>query len=274
MTTKKQSALNTLKIRKNKIKKGATPLQMLTCYDYQTARMLNETDVDLLLVGDSVGNVVLGYETTVQVTIDEMKIFSAAVKRGAPNKFIVADLPFGTYATVDDGIKNAIELFQYSKAEAIKLEGAYPHHLELIQRLTQTGIPVMGHLGLTPQSVYELGGYYMHGKTDKSAKKLVQEAIALQEAGCFSIVLECVSSDLATKITEMLDIPTIGIGAGELTDGQVLVINDLLHLGPERPPKFCQPVANLFELKKSLIQDYLKSRIAPFIEEQPPLPLQ
>lgn len=266
--------LTTLKIKKNKIKKDCMPLQMLTCYDYQTARMLSETEVDMLLVGDSLGNVVLGYDTTVEVTLDEMKVFGAAVRRGAPEKFIVVDLPFGTYSTLESGLKNAIELFQYTKADALKLEGAFPHQLEIVSRLAQTGIPVMGHLGLTPQSVFELGGYYTHGKSDASAKKLIAEARALQDAGAFSIVLECVTSDLATKITDMLTIPTIGIGSGELTDGQVLVINDLLHLGPDRPPKFCTPIAHMYDLKKKYINEYLSYNKAPFVENQPPLPLQ
>lgn len=148
-----------------------SPLQMLTCYDFQTAQLLDETDIDLLLVGDSLGNVILGYETTVEVSLEEMIVFSSAVKRGAKNKFVVADLPFGTYSTFESGIENANKLFQRSKAEAIKLEGASEHHLKLIKRLTETGVPVMGHIGLTPQSVHELGGYYIHGK-DEDSKEL------------------------------------------------------------------------------------------------------
>lgn len=232
---------------------------MLTCYDFQSAQMLNETEVDFLLVGDSLGNVMLGYDTTVPVRLEEMKIFSAAVKRGAPNKFVVADLPFGSYSTLEQGIQSATELFQYSQVESIKLEGAFPYQLELIQRLTQIGIPVMGHIGLTPQSVHELGGYYVHGKNEDSAKKLLAEAMNLQKAGAFAIVLECVKEEIATLITNELSIPTIGIGAGNKTDGQVLVLNDLLQLGPNRPPKFCTPIANLFKTKSELISNYLNN---------------
>ncbi|OUR98592.1 3-methyl-2-oxobutanoate hydroxymethyltransferase [Halobacteriovorax marinus] len=252
--------LTTLKIKDHKLKEKKVPLQMLTCYDFQTAQMLNQTELDLILVGDSVGNVVLGYDTTIHVSLDEMKIFVAAVKRGAPDKFIVADLPFGSYSTVEQGLTSAVELFQYTGAESVKLEGAFPYQLELIERLTQIGIPVMGHIGLTPQSVHELGGYYVHGKDEDSANKLVQEALKLQKAGCFAVVLECVQKDIATLITNELSIPTIGIGAGDKTDGQVLVFNDLLQMGPKRPPKFCTPVANLFELKKELIEQYLTDK--------------
>ncbi len=233
-------------------------LQMLTCYDYQTALVLDETELDLILVGDSLGNVVLGYETTVEVTLNDMITFGSAVKRGAKNKFVVVDLPFGTYTHFDKGLEAAVELFQKTKAEAVKLEGCHPHHLELIKRLVENGIPVMGHIGLTPQSVHQMGGYYTHGKDSESAEALMEGALKLQEAGIFSLVLECVEKTLAKKITDALEIPTIGIGSGYETDGQVLVINDLLKMGKELPPKFCTPVSDLFELKKNLISAYLE----------------
>ncbi|HLW56119.1 MAG TPA: 3-methyl-2-oxobutanoate hydroxymethyltransferase [Bacteriovoracaceae bacterium] len=232
-------------------------LQMLTCYDFQTAQMLNETDLDLILVGDSLGNVMLGYETTVEVTLEEMIIFSRAVRRGAPDKFLVVDMPFGTYSTMSSGMRNATRLFQETRAQALKLEGAYPYQIKLVERLVQNGIPVMGHIGLTPQSVHQLGGYYTHGKNEDSATRLIREAQALEAAGAFSIVLEMVEKNLAEKITEAVSIPTIGIGAGAGTDGQVLVINDLLKEGPNMPPKFCTPIADFFEQKKTLIQSYL-----------------
>lgn len=249
---------NTRSLRGHKIQKGSTPLQMLTCYDYQTAGLLNESEVDLLLVGDSLGNVILGYETTVEVSLEEMIVFCSAVKRGAPNKFVVADLPFGTYSTFESGIENATKLFQSSKAESVKLEGARPHHLELIKRLTETGIPVMGHIGLTPQSVHEMGGYYVHGKDEKSQERLLKEAADLEKAGVFAIVLECVKEELSKTISESLSIPTIGIGSGDYTDGQVLVLNDLLHMGKNDPPKFCTPVANFYDLKSEAIAKYLE----------------
>lgn len=245
--------LNLRDIKKAKQKK----LQVLTCYDYQTANILNETDLEMILVGDSVGNVILGYETTVEVTVEEMELFGKAVRRGAPDKFLIVDMPFGSYATITQGIKTATRLFQATKAEALKLEGAFPYQLKLIERLTQVGIPVMGHIGLTPQSVHQLGGYYTHGKNQNSADRLMNEAKALEAAGVFCIVLEMVEENLAEEITKTLSVPTIGIGAGKKTDGQVLVINDLLKMGRQMPPKFCTPVADLFETKKSLIQKYL-----------------
>ena len=231
-------------------------LNMLTCYDFQTAQLMNQSSVDMILVGDSLGNVVLGYENTIKVTLNEMTIFSSAVKRGAPDKFVVADLPFGSYSSFEQGLESAKTLFQESGVEAVKIEGAYPWELELIQRLTQIGIPVMGHIGLTPQSVHELGGYYTHGKNTKSAERLFTQAKELEKAGCFALVLECLQSDIATKITHALSIPTIGIGAGDHVDGQVLVINDLLKNSDGKIPSFCQPIADFHSLKKKALTDY------------------
>ena len=252
----KPDKLDTRKIRQ--YKKFERTLHMLTCYDFQMAQILNDSDLELILVGDSLGNVVLGYDHTIPVELSTMILFTKAVKKGAPDKFVIADLPFGSYASLEMGLKNAIELFQKSGAEALKLEGAYPFELELITRLTQIGIPVMGHIGLTPQSVHEQGGYFIHGKDAQAQSKLMKEAVALEVAGCFSIVLECVEEKLAEKITQKVNIPTIGIGSGKKTDGQVLVINDLLQMGKNTPPKFCTPIANLYQTKKKLITDYLK----------------
>jgi 3-methyl-2-oxobutanoate hydroxymethyltransferase len=250
--------LNTRKIKKRKILSGENPLSMLTCYDFQTAQLLNESELDMILVGDSVGNVILGYETTVEVTLSDMITFGRAVKRGAPDKFTVVDLPFGTYASLERGIENAINLFQQTKAEALKLEGASEEFCLLIKRCTQVGIPIMGHIGLTPQSVHQQGGYFTHGKSHPDAERLFLEAKALEEAGCFALVLECVTPELATEITKKINIPTIGIGSGRETDGQVLVINDLLKMGPQRPPNFCHPVADFYELKRQGIELFLK----------------
>ena len=246
----------TKKLKANKAQYSA-PLQMLTCSDFQTAQLFNESSLDLILVGDSVGNVILGYETTVEVSLEEMITFGSAVKRGAPDKFVVVDLPFGTYAQTDSGVRNGLYLFQKTKAEAVKLEGASPEHCETIRILAANGVPVMGHIGLTPQSVHQQGGYYVHGKTQDSANMLFEQALRLQEAGCFAIVLECVEASISKKITDSLSIPTIGIGSGQDVDGQVLVINDLLKMGPTRPPKFCQPVADLYQTRKELIDQYL-----------------
>lgn len=244
-------------LKKHKLNKLGYPLSMLTCYDFQTAQMLDETELDLILVGDSLGNVILGYETTIKVSLDEMIMFSSAVKRGAPNKFVVADLPFGTYSSVEEGVASSKKLFQQSECEAVKLEGAFPYQLELIKRLVQIGIPVMGHIGLTPQSVHEMGGYYIHGKDQRAADELINQAKNLEAAGVFAIVLECVTAPLAQEITNRLDIPTIGIGSGDKTDGQVLVINDLLKMGKEAPPSFCKPMADLYSLRQGLVQKYL-----------------
>ncbi len=248
--------LNVRDIRKSKGQK----LQILTCYDFQTAILLNETDLDMILVGDSVGNVILGYDTTVEVSLEEMIIFGKAVRKGAPEKFLILDMPFGSYSTISQGIKSGTALFQQTKAEALKLEGAFPYQLQLIERLTQTGIPVMGHIGLTPQSVHQQGGYFTHGKTEASATRLMAEAKALEAAGVFSLVLECVEENLATEISKTISIPTIGIGSGKNTDGQVLVINDLLKMGPKTPPKFCPPIADLYAVRKDLIAQYLKDQ--------------
>tara|TARA_B100000925_G_scaffold87749_1_gene63206 strand:- start:88 stop:876 length:789 start_codon:yes stop_codon:yes gene_type:complete len=249
----------TTKKLRNLKKTNGQKLSMLTCYDFQTAQMLNESQVDLILVGDSLGNVILGYDTTVSVTLQEMIIFGSAVKRGAPNKFTVIDLPFGTYATRDLAIKNGLELFQKTKAESLKLEGHSKEILQSIELLTSAGVPIMGHLGLTPQSVHEQGGYFTHGKTSEEEDKIINQAIELENAGVFAIVLECVTSRLAKIIEEKITIPTIGIGSGNGTTGQVLVLNDLLGLGKNDPPSFCQPVSKLFNEKLKLTNTYIES---------------
>lgn len=256
-TEDKIMKLNTKKLRNYKRMGQNKQLEMLTCYDFQTARILDNTSLDLILVGDSVGNVVLGLENTIQVTLEHMITFGAAVKRGAPNKFTIVDLPFGTYSSFEDGIKNASKLFKDTNCEAIKLEGAFPFQIELIQRLTQTGIPIMGHIGLTPQSVHQQGGYYTHGKDIKSKERLLSEAKDLEKAGVFALVLECVDKTVAQEITNDLTIPTIGIGSGKDVDGQVLVTNDLLGMGEAPAPKFCNPMADLYSDKKLLIEKYL-----------------
>lgn len=250
--------LNTRNIGQFKSKAKGHKLSMLTCYDYQTAQLLNATELDLILVGDSLGNVVLGYDTTVEVSLSEMELFGRAVKKGAPNKFVVVDLPFGSYNSFEKSLENATLLFQKTKAEALKLEGAFPYQLEIIKRLTQIGIPVMGHIGLRPQSVHAQGGYYTHGKTTDSAQELIKEALDLEKAGCFAVVLECVAADVADVITSKLKIPTIGIGSGDKVDGHVLVINDLLGFGPQKPPSFCNPIMNLYDQRKGAIDAYLK----------------
>ncbi len=251
--------MNTRKLKSWKSSEKRRPLSMLTCYDFQTAQLLNKTTLDMILVGDSLGNVVLGHDHTTSVSVEEMCIFGAAVKRGAKDIFTIIDMPFGSYATLEQGVQNAIHIFQKTNAEALKLEGAYPYQLELIKRLTEIGIPVMGHIGLTPQSVHQLGGYYTHGKDESSASLLLESALSVEKAGAFSIVFECIEPLLSLQLTKKLNIPTIGIGCGENTDGQVLVINDLLHFGETPPPKFCTPIADLYTLRSQLINKYLLS---------------
>jgi 3-methyl-2-oxobutanoate hydroxymethyltransferase len=257
MEQRVKQQLTTRNIKKRKLRDGHAPLSMLTCYDFQTAQMLDQTPLDMILVGDSVGNVILGYPTTVHVKLEEMILFGSAVQRGAHNTFVVVDLPFGSYASFEKGIEHAVRLFQETGAQALKLEGAYPSQLQLIERLTQNGIPIMGHIGLMPQSVNQQGGYYKHGKKAESQIRLLQEALALEKAGAFAVVLECVDAKLAKEITQELSIPTIGIGSGSFVDGQVLVLNDLLGMGPETPPSFCIPRSHLFHHNKQVIESYL-----------------
>jgi len=255
----KMAKLNTRTIKRFKRARENSYLQMLTCYDFQTAQLLNQLKLEMILVGDSLGNVILGYDSTIKVTLEEMTIFSTAVKRGAKNKFVIADLPFGSYADFQTGLSNAIKLFQSSGVEALKLEGAFPYQLELITRLTQIGIPVMGHIGLMPQSVHQQGGYYLHGKDLDSETELIKSATALEKAGAFAIVLECIDASVAGKITASIEIPTIGIGSGHDVDGKVLVLNDLLGMGKHTPPKFVSPISNLFAYKSELIEKYLEA---------------
>lgn len=248
----------TKKLRSLKIENGTKKLSMLTCYDYQTACALDQSDVDLILVGDSLGNVILGYETTCSVTIQEMITFGAAVKRGAKNKFTIIDMPFGTYANSRIALENAIPLFQKTGAEALKLEGSGQNIISSIEALVNTGIPVVGHIGLTPQFFHQQGGYFTHGKTKNEKAALLEQAKKIQEAGASLLVLECVTSEVAEEITKQLKIPTIGIGSGQKTDGQVLVINDLLGSGPTDPPSFCRPKNNFYQQKLEAIKDFIQ----------------
>lgn len=235
-------------------------ISMLTCYDYSTANIYDESELDCILVGDSLGNVILGMEDTTSVTLTHMDIFSKAVRKGAPNKFIIADMPFGTYSTLEIGVKNAIKLFQDTKVDALKFEGASEENLKICKRLTEIGIPIVGHIGLQPQKVKEQGGYFTHGKELESKKRLLKEAMLLEQAGAFMIVLECIKEDVSLEITKSLGIPTIGIGSGkESVDGQVLVINDLLKESKSTPPSFCTPIENIYDLKKDRINQYLKN---------------
>jgi 3-methyl-2-oxobutanoate hydroxymethyltransferase len=222
-------------------------LVCLTAYDYTMARIVDEAGIDIILVGDSIGNTMLGYGNTVPVTLDEIVMHTRAVRRGVQRALLVADMPYGSFHTgADDAVRNALRLIKEGAAEAIKLEGGLKR-AELVKRLVDEEIPVMGHIGLTPQSVNKLGGYRVQGKTAETARALLEDAQALEEAGAFAIVLEVVPREIAKLITESVKIPTIGIGAGAGCDIQVLVIHDLLGLSFGKLARFVRPYANLRE---------------------------
>lgn len=228
-----------------KMKENGEKISMLTAYDYPSAKLAEQAGVDMILVGDSLGMVVLGYDSTVPVTMEDMIHHTKAVRRGAPHTFIVADMPFMSYhVSMDETLKNAARLLQESGADAVKLEGA-GDVLTKIKALTDAGIPVVAHLGLTPQSVGVLGGYKVQGKTKEAALQLLDDSIKCQEAGAIALVLECVPYQVGEEITSKLAIPTIGIGAGNRTDGQVLVYHDVLLYGVGRVPKFVKTYADL-----------------------------
>jgi 3-methyl-2-oxobutanoate hydroxymethyltransferase len=219
----------------------------LTAYDYPTARLLDEAGVDILLVGDSLGMAVLGYESTLPVTLDEMLHHVRAVRRGTRRALLVADMPYGSFhISLDESVRNAVRLVKEGGAEAVKVEGG-EKRIELIARLIEAEIPVMGHVGLTPQSVNALGGFHVQGKTEDAARQVERGACAVEAAGAFAVVLESMPRELGARITKQLRIPTIGIGAGPDCDGQVLVFHDLLGLTAGHTPKFVRRYANLSE---------------------------
>lgn len=233
-------------------------ISMLTAYDYSTAKLMDEAGINAILVGDSLGNVVLGYEDTISVTMEDMIHHSSAVARGAKNAMVVTDLPFMSYQTsVYDAVVNAGRLMKEGRANAVKLEGG-TEVCPQITAISNVGIPVMAHLGLTPQSINSLGGYRVQGKTEEDAQKLIDNARAVEKAGAFALVLECVPHKLAEKITKELNIPTIGIGAGKGCDGQVLVYQDMLGMYSDFTPKFVKKYANLGEMMKSAFKNYIE----------------
>ena len=221
---------------------------MLTAYDYLSARILDEAGIPILLVGDSLGMVMLGHPTTLPVTMDDMLVHAKAVSRGARQALLVGDMPFMSYqVSADEAVRNAGRFVQEGGMHAVKLEGGGAAIVEITRRLTEIGIPVMGHLGLTPQSVHTMGGFKVQGKTETQAKRIIADARQLEDAGAFSVVLEGVPSTLAGRVTSALHIPTIGIGAGPQTDGQVLVYHDFLGLTTGKAPKFVKRYAALAE---------------------------
>ncbi|BAY17491.1 3-methyl-2-oxobutanoate hydroxymethyltransferase [Anabaenopsis circularis NIES-21] len=235
-------------------KQQGRAITALTAWDYAIAQLIDAAGVDLILVGDSMA-VVLGYETTLPITLEEMLFHAKAVRRGVKRALVVVDLPFLTYQeSVAQAMHSAGRILKETGAQAVKLEGGYPAMVETIARLVQAGIPVMGHVGLTPQSVHQLG-LRQQGKTEAQAERILNEAIALEQAGVFAIVLEHIPADLARNITEKLSIPTIGIGAGADCDGQVLVTSDILGLSAKQPP-FAKTYTNLREIITQAVQDY------------------
>ncbi len=247
--------MKTWNVARIKASKGVCKLPCLTAYDYAGARLADAAGIPLLLVGDSVGMTLLGYSSTLPVTMDQMVHHTAAVARGAADALVVADMPFLSYQiSVAEGLRNAGRFLQEAGADAVKIEGG-ALRAELVKALTQNGIPVLGHIGLTPQSVNVLGGYKVQGKTREAGEQLVSDAQALDAAGAFAIVLECVPPDIGAAVTAAVAVPVISVGAGPDCDGQMLVMHDLLGL-TERTPKFAKPYAALAETMRAAFRAY------------------
>ena len=237
-------------------KERGEKLVCLTAYDYPTARIVDEAGVDMILVGDSMGNVIHGYGNTIPVSLDEIESALIAVKRGTERAMVIADLPYGTYhVSADETVRNALRLMKHGGAEAVKLEGGR-NRVELVKRLVDEEIPVVAHIGLTPQSVYKLGGYRVQGRTAEQAKRLIEDAKMLEEAGAFAIVLELVPREVAAIITKELEISTIGIGAGAECDIQVLVLHDLVGMTFGRQPRFVRQYSSVRDVMTEAIQSW------------------
>jgi len=239
-------------------KENGQKLVCLTAYDYPTARIVDEAGVDMILVGDSIGNVIHGYGNTIPVSLEEITSACIAVKRGTERAMVIADMPFGTYhINEDESVRNALRLMKYGGAEAVKLEGGR-NRVDLVRRLVDEEIPVVAHIGLTPQSVYKMGGYRVQGRTAEQAKRLIEDAKLLEEAGAFAIVLELVPREVAQMITNELSISTIGIGAGLGCDIQVLVLHDLVGMTFGRQPRFVRQYANVRDVMTDAIQNWAR----------------
>lgn len=238
-------------------KHGQRKITALTAYDYPSARLVDEAGIDIILVGDSLSNVVLGYENTLAVTLDEMLVLTRAVRRGAKRALVVGDMPFGTYhVSPEQSLISAIRYIKEGGVEAVKIEGGAPR-AKLVEQLVENEIPVMGHIGLTPQSLHKMGGYKVQGKTLDAAQRLMDDALALEYAGAFALVLEGIPVEIAQIITDRLAIPTIGIGAGPYCDGQILVYSDLLGLTFGHQPKFVRKYADLKATISAALQTYI-----------------
>ena len=251
------------------LKRRGQKLAMVTAYDFPSGRIADEAGVELVLVGDSAGMVVLGNESTVPVTMEELLMLTRAVTRGAKRPLVVADMPFGSFQVSDEvAVENAVRFVKEAGTDAVKLEGAGPT-LSRVQAIVGAGVPVMGHVGLTPQSATMLGGFKAQGRTAEKAQRLYEDALALEAAGCFAIVLEAVPAAVAARVTEALNVPTIGIGAGAACDGQVLVWHDLLGLYAGKAPRFVKRYADLATEAKRALESYVDDvREGRFPEEQ------
>ncbi|MFN9710934.1 MAG: 3-methyl-2-oxobutanoate hydroxymethyltransferase [Bacteroidota bacterium] len=262
----KRITTNTLQ----KMKLSGEKIAMLTAYDYSFARLIDEAGIDVILVGDSASNVMAGHETTLPITLDQMIYHAQSVIRGINHCLVIVDLPFGTYQSNPDiALASAIRIMKETGAHAVKLEGG-SEVVESIKRIVSAGIPVMGHLGLTPQSIYKFGTYNVRAKEEAEAEKLKEDALLLQEAGCFGLVLEKIPATLAANVTSSLLIPTIGIGAGADCDGQVLVMHDMLGINSEFKPRFLRQYAQLHELIDKAVKTYIgdvKSKNFPSQQE-------
>lgn len=240
-----------------RLKNNNEKITMLTAYDYSTAQVLEQAEIDGILVGDSLSMVALGYENTYNITIDEMLIFVKAVARGAKNSFIIGDMPFMSYnLSVAQGLENASKMIK-AGASGVKLEGCNEHILSLIKRCVESGIPVLGHLGFTPQLMNTIGGHKIQGKTSEKIEEILKSAKKLEEAGCFAVVLELMPEDSAKYITENLTIPTIGIGAGKYCSGQIVVTDDILGKFTDFAPKFVKNYANLHDTVLNAVEEYI-----------------
>lgn len=250
----KKITTNTLQ----KMKQNGERISMITAYDYSFARLFDEAGIDVILVGDSASNVMAGHETTLPITLEQMIYHASSVVRGVNRSLIVVDLPFGSYqGNSKEALNSAIRIMKETGGHAIKLEGG-EEVVESVKRIISTGIPVMGHLGLTPQSIYKFGTYTVRAREEAEAEKLKKDALLLQEAGCFAIVLEKIPATLAKEVSESLSIPTIGIGAGMHCDGQVLVMHDMLGINTEFKPRFLRQYLNLAEQINTAVQQYIK----------------
>ncbi len=253
------------------MKESGEKISMLTAYDYSMATIVDQAGMDVILVGDSASNVMAGHETTLPITLDQMIYHAASVIRAVKRSLVVVDLPFGTYqGDSKEALRSAIRIMKESEAHAVKLEGGR-EVIESINRILSAGIPVMGHLGLTPQSIYKFGTYTVRAKEEDEAKRLIEDAKLLEEAGCFALVVEKVPAKLAKKVAESISIPVIGIGAGGDVDGQVLVMHDMLGINKEFSPRFLRRYHNLFDEIKGSFEHYIKdvkSRDFPNESEQ------